>query len=118
LAQPLLAKLLIDLGFHVLIVALTNAALQAISKTIFEKMPKLNASWLSLLGRLMQTSSAKENEQTSKENIDYSMFCLLQSMAAVHDARYNVIPEHDLQAHVANKLGQTASECIPKVERR
>ncbi|OKL59953.1 hypothetical protein UA08_04826 [Talaromyces atroroseus] len=91
---------LTDLGFPVLIVAPIIAALQAISKTIFEKLPGLNEVKVAFAGAETTNKFSEGNKQATKENVEYAMFRLLQSMASLRSVRYDVIPAHDLHKHV------------------
>ncbi|KAI7977218.1 hypothetical protein EIK77_005423 [Talaromyces pinophilus] len=109
LVQAMLAKLLSGLGKHVLIVAPTNAAIQAISKSIIDNAGDVEAV------RVVFSESEKvkkfgqhDDSKDQAEAREVALFRLLQSMTSLRAERYDVASQHDLQTHV-EKLVATMS---------
>lgn len=101
LVQAVLAKLLVDLGKPVLIVAPTNAAIQAISETLLKQTPDLSAVRIVFAGAEDAKKFSQQNDEPAQtENKDLAVFRLLKDMNAFRTSRYNVVEEHDLQLHV------------------
>lgn len=101
LVQAVIAKLLVDLGKHVLIVAPTNATLQAISETLVKQTPDLSAVRVVYAGAKEAKKSSQHNDEHAQTGSkDLAVFRLLKDMHAFRTSRYNVVAEHDLQFHV------------------
>jgi hypothetical protein len=101
LVQAMLAKLLSGLGKHVLIVAPTNAAIQAISKSIIDNAGDVEAV------RVVFAESEKVKKfgqhgdsKGQAETKEVALFRLVQSMTSLRAERYEVASQHDLQTHV------------------
>lgn len=114
--QVTLAKILVDLGLHVLIVAPTNAAIQALSRTLVKNIPDLDAVRVlcdnaSEMDKFKDQGGDSEAHDTARsrgydddgfreERQSDAIFRLLGSKVSFRAFRYNVVPEHDLQTHV------------------
>jgi hypothetical protein len=99
LVQATLAKLLVMLGKHVLLVAPTNAALQALSKTLVSNYPELDAVRV-VYAASKDLNRLNDDGKTKESNEELAMMGLLRSMVRVRASRYDVEQQHDLQRHV------------------
>lgn len=96
LVQAVLAKLLVDLGKHVLTVAPTNAEIQDISETLVKQAPDLSAVRI-VFAEDAKKFSQQNDEPAQTKSKDPAVFRLLKDMNAFRTSRYNVVEEHDLQ---------------------
>ncbi|GAM34882.1 hypothetical protein TCE0_015f02759 [Talaromyces pinophilus] len=110
LVQVMLAKILVSLGKHVMIVAPTNAALRAISDSMVKNVGDVEAVRVVYAGsdKIMQFG-LDDDERGRAETEELSMFRLVKDLTTLHASRYEVSPEHDLQGHV-QKLVAALSE--------
>ncbi|KUL83295.1 hypothetical protein ZTR_11341 [Talaromyces verruculosus] len=110
LVQVMLAKILVSLGKHVMIVAPTNAALSAISDSMIKNVGEVEAVRVVYAGsdKIMQFS-LDDDERGRAETEELSMFRLVKDLTSLHASRYEVAPEHDLQGHM-EKLVAAMSE--------
>lgn len=99
LALAKLCSLLVELGKHVIIVAPTNAAVLAISRTFRALIPRITSS-------LTATRSDGDDvlrcdgdaDDTDQDTID--IFHLFRPSVQTSTVKFQVLPEHDLQEHV------------------
>lgn len=99
LVQASLAKLLSELGKHVLLVAPTNAAVQAISETLLKYAPEVNAVRVVFADAAKLRAFGRENQKHDLAlSSELTMFHLLQDLTTENRyySRHSVVPEHDL----------------------
>lgn len=100
LVQATLAKFIAELGLQVLMVAPTNAALQAISETLSEVAPDLRT--VRLVSSAAKGLKKYEVKETDALDTETAMFRLLQNEASSRVARYHVVEKHRLHFHLEN----------------
>lgn len=101
LIEATLAALLAMLGKHVLLVAPTNAALQALSKTLVKEHPGMDAVRVVYAGS-KDTERLGGDGNMGGNSDELAMMGLLRSMVRARASRYEVEQKHDLQRHVDN----------------
>ncbi|QKX59005.1 uncharacterized protein TRUGW13939_06134 [Talaromyces rugulosus] len=108
LVQAILARLIAGLGLQVLMVAPTNAALQAVSQVLSNDAPELRAARLVFSGA--ESLKTFEVQETETLDTEMAMFGLLRGEISSRIDRYHVVGTHMMSYHIDNLVSTCTAE--------